>query len=138
VPKVEHEVFTDVFAIRFNEGVTASRIARTFTAVLADTADLKRVEALLRAEPRIALLVNNAGVGAVKPLLDSDMSVMEQMIALNVTALTRLVYAAAWHDPACRTPRAGRPNGRGKQSGKKAGAEQARCGTMKRPGQRRR
>lgn len=41
------------------------------------------------------MLVNNAGVGAVEPLLMSDVVAMEQMINLNVTALTRLVYAVA-------------------------------------------
>jgi short-subunit dehydrogenase len=41
------------------------------------------------------MLVNNAGVGAVAPLMDSDIDLMEDMIDLNVTALTRLTYAAA-------------------------------------------
>jgi uncharacterized protein len=37
------------------------------------------------------MLVNNAGVGAVEPLLMSDIEDMERMINLNITALTRLV-----------------------------------------------
>ena len=41
------------------------------------------------------MLVNNAGAGAVTPLLDTDVDKMEDMINLNVTALTRLTYAAA-------------------------------------------
>jgi short-subunit dehydrogenase len=41
------------------------------------------------------LLVNNAGVGAATPLLDSDVDEMDRMIALNVSAVTRLSYAAA-------------------------------------------
>src|ERR1700729_1805139 len=41
------------------------------------------------------MLVNNAGVGATGSLLSSDVGKMCEMIALNVTALTRLVYAAA-------------------------------------------
>lgn len=60
---------------------------------LADSAALARVEAQLRARDDITLLVNNAGVGAVTPLLDSDAGAMTAMIALNVTALTRLTYA---------------------------------------------
>lgn len=40
------------------------------------------------------MLVNNAGVGATGPLLASDVDKMEEMIALNVNALTRLTYAA--------------------------------------------
>jgi short-subunit dehydrogenase len=39
------------------------------------------------------MLVNKAGVGAVAPLLESDANAMEEMIDLNVTALTRLTYA---------------------------------------------
>jgi short-subunit dehydrogenase len=39
--------------------------------------------------------VNNAGVGATAPLLDSDVEKMDEMIRLNVGALTRLTYAAA-------------------------------------------
>ena len=42
----------------------------------------------------ITLLVNNAGVGSTAPLLHADIDTMEDMIALNVTALTRLTYAA--------------------------------------------
>jgi short-subunit dehydrogenase len=38
--------------------------------------------------------VNNAGVGATAPLLASDIDKMEEMIAINVNALTRLTYAA--------------------------------------------
>jgi uncharacterized protein len=40
------------------------------------------------------VLVNNAGVGAAAPLVASDVDKMEDMIHLNVTALTRLTYAA--------------------------------------------
>ena len=41
----------------------------------------------------IRILVNNAGVGAVMPLLGSPVDDMEDMITLNVTALMRLAYA---------------------------------------------
>lgn len=40
------------------------------------------------------MLVNNAGVGATAPLLQSDPQAMSAMIALNVDALMRLTYAA--------------------------------------------
>src|SRR5258705_7671128 len=56
--------------------------------------DLAAVEALLRDDPQVSVLVNNAGFGAVTPLLASDVARMEEMIDLNVTALTRLTYAA--------------------------------------------
>lgn len=42
----------------------------------------------------ITLLVNNAGIGTHTPLLQSDVDQMTRMIDLNVTALTRLSYAA--------------------------------------------
>ena len=48
----------------------------------------------LRNDASITLLVNNAGVGGTAPLVASDIDKMEQMINLNVTALTRLTYAA--------------------------------------------
>jgi hypothetical protein len=55
--------------------------------------DVSRVEDLLRSNAGITTLVNNAGVGAAAPLLQSDIGKMEDMITLNVTALTRLTYA---------------------------------------------
>jgi len=61
---------------------------------LNDDADLRRVETILRSNSTIAMLVNNAGVGGAAPLLASDVDAMDQMIRLNVLALTRLTYAA--------------------------------------------
>jgi short-subunit dehydrogenase len=66
----------------------------TLPADLTDKADIARVEAVLRTNPGITLLVNNAGVGATAPLLASDIGKMEEMIELNVGVLTRLTYAA--------------------------------------------
>jgi short-subunit dehydrogenase len=74
---------------------TYGRVVRTVGADLTKDADLRRVEALLRDDAGITLLVNNAGVGGAGALLDSDVGKMQDMIALNVTALTRLTYAAA-------------------------------------------
>jgi short-subunit dehydrogenase len=76
----------------------ADETGRTVDIVAADLndkADLGRVETLLRGDARITALVNNAGVAAVTPLLDSDVDTMDDMITLNVRALTRLTYAAA-------------------------------------------
>ena len=72
----------------------SGRRVEVLVADLNDKADLARVEQLLRSDSRISLLVNNAGVGATAPLLDSDVEQMTRMIELNVTALTRLTYAA--------------------------------------------
>ncbi|TCC09396.1 SDR family oxidoreductase [Kosakonia quasisacchari] len=70
--------------------------ARNVEAVAADLNDaqqLRALEAKLREDASITLLVNNAGVGTHTPLLSSDVDQMEAMINLNVTALTRLTYA---------------------------------------------
>jgi short-subunit dehydrogenase len=64
-----------------------------FPADLTDELDVARVETLLKADPEITLLVNNAGIGGTGTLLQSDVDTMSSMIALNVTALMRLTYA---------------------------------------------
>ena len=71
------------------------RKVETVKADLTSPADLRRVEDILRTNASISVLVNNAGVGAADPLVASDVDKMEDMIRLNVTALTRLTYAAA-------------------------------------------
>ena len=70
------------------------RAVETLAADLGDKADLARVETVLRANAGITMLVNNAGVAAVAPLLNADVEKMDEMIDLNVGALTRLTYAA--------------------------------------------
>lgn len=71
------------------------RSATPLPADLNSKADLTRVETTLRNDPSITLLVNNAGVASVAPLLNADVDRMDEMIGLNVTTLTRLTYAAA-------------------------------------------
>lgn len=71
---------------------------RTVTALVADLNDkaaLANVEAVLRDDASITLLVNNAGVGSVASVLNGDVETMDAMIGLNITALTRLTYAVA-------------------------------------------
>ncbi|MBI0330814.1 SDR family NAD(P)-dependent oxidoreductase [Burkholderia plantarii] len=70
------------------------RNVEILAADLNERAGLTAVEERLRRDASITLLVNNAGVGTHKPLLDSDVDDMTRMIELNVTALTRLTYAA--------------------------------------------
>lgn len=82
-------------AVAARIGSATGRTVQTITADLNAAADLHRIEALLRDAAGISLLVNNAGFGAATPLLDSDVARMEEMIAINVAALTRLTYAAA-------------------------------------------
>jgi uncharacterized protein len=74
---------------------STGRRVETLVADLSAPQDLDRVEATLRTRDDITMLVNNAGVGATAPLLSSDINKMEEMITLNIVALTRLAYAAA-------------------------------------------
>ena len=69
------------------------RKVEVFPADLTDELDVARVETLLKSDPSITLLVNNAGLGAAGTLLQSDVDKMSSMISLNVTALMRLTYA---------------------------------------------
>lgn len=75
-------------------GSQTGRAVEVVTADLGNKADLRRVEDLLRTDASITMLVNNAGIGATEPLLGSNVDKMEEMITLNITALTRLTYAA--------------------------------------------
>jgi short-subunit dehydrogenase len=61
---------------------------------LNDRASLAKVEARLHDDASLTLLVNNAGIGSVASVLAADVDTMEAMIGLNITALTRLTYAA--------------------------------------------
>lgn len=70
------------------------RSVEVVAADLGNPDDLRQVELLLRTDASITLLVNNAGVGATQPLLESDVDKMQDMITLNVNVLTRLTYAA--------------------------------------------
>jgi len=71
------------------------RSIEVLAADLTDQNDLARVEDTLKKDSSLTMLVNNAGFGTFAPLLDSNVSKMSEMISLNVTALTRLTYAAA-------------------------------------------
>ncbi|HIQ45588.1 MAG TPA: SDR family oxidoreductase [Pseudomonas oleovorans] len=70
------------------------RVVEVLDADLGDLRALAKVEAKLKEDASITLLVNNAGIGTHTPLLQSDVEQMTRMIDLNVTALTRLSYAA--------------------------------------------
>jgi uncharacterized protein len=69
------------------------RKIEVMTADLTNRNGVARLEQFLRDDPRVTLLVNNAGVAAITPLLNSDVAEMSRMIALNVEAPTRLTYA---------------------------------------------
>src|SRR5258708_40132457 len=71
------------------------RSVKVLPADLSDNGYLAEVEATLRGDPSIVLLVNNAGTASVAPLLTADVEKMEDIIDLHITALRRLTYAAA-------------------------------------------
>jgi uncharacterized protein len=69
------------------------RTVEVLAADLTDKAALRTVEERLRSDKSITALVNNAGFGATASLVNSNIDDLENMIDLNVTALTRLTYA---------------------------------------------
>lgn len=62
---------------------------------LTDRADIRVLEARLRDDAAITLLVNNAGAALFGTFADADPDALEKLIQLNVTAVTRLANAAA-------------------------------------------
>jgi short-subunit dehydrogenase len=73
----------------------AGRSVKVLRTDLNNKAELAKLEATLRNDPSVTMLVNNAGIASVAPLLNADVNKMDDIIALNITALTRLTYAAA-------------------------------------------
>jgi hypothetical protein len=57
-------------------------------------ADLKRVEDWIAVEPRLELLVNNAGFGIEGPFYDRPVEGQDQMHRLHIMATLRLTHAA--------------------------------------------
>ena len=72
---------------------TSGRHVELLPADLTAREDVLRVEQRLRSDERITLLVNNAGVGATQKLVDADVERLDEMIRINVLALTRLTHA---------------------------------------------
>ncbi|WP_176594672.1 SDR family oxidoreductase [Sphingobium sp. EM0848] len=71
-----------------------AREVETLAADLGDPADLRRVETRVSNDRRIALLINNAGIGSAARALEADVDTMSAMVSINVEALMRLSYAA--------------------------------------------
>src|SRR6185503_8915456 len=68
--------------------------AEVLVADLTQSADVTRVEQVLEQDAAIGFFVNNAGIATVEPHLHTPVEVIEKLIALNVTAATRLALAA--------------------------------------------
>lgn len=62
---------------------------------LTQAGDLLTVEARLRDDSRIGTLINNAGMAQAGSFIEQTPNAIEQLIALNTTALTRLASAVA-------------------------------------------
>jgi uncharacterized protein len=62
---------------------------------LTQAADLAKVEACLRDDERIGILINNAGIAQSGGILQQHAESIENLIALNTTAPTRLAAAVA-------------------------------------------
>ncbi|HEX7887509.1 MAG TPA: SDR family oxidoreductase [Phenylobacterium sp.] len=56
--------------------------------------DVRRLEARLRDDAGVTLLLNNAGAGQAKPFAQGTADSWEDLIQLNITAVTRLANAA--------------------------------------------
>ena len=82
----------EALATRLSE--ETGRRVEVVAADLSDKADLARVEQLLRADARIRVLVNNAGIAMIGDLADADPDRLERMILVNVLAPSRLTLAA--------------------------------------------
>lgn len=77
--------------LRAEAGVVVDVLAADLTR----RADLLAVERRLRDDPAITMLVNNAGIALSGTLMESDPDKLEQLIQLNIVAVTRLATAAA-------------------------------------------
>ena len=75
--------------LRAEAGVTVEVIAADLT----KSSDLKQLEARLRDDHNIGLLVNNAGAATPGGFEGGDVEVQDRLIQLNVTAVTRLSAA---------------------------------------------
>jgi len=62
---------------------------------LTESADLAAIEARLRQDSRIGVLINNAGIALPGTFLDQSSEMLSRVIALNVTAVTKLARAIA-------------------------------------------
>ncbi|WP_115560988.1 SDR family NAD(P)-dependent oxidoreductase [Xanthomonas arboricola] len=83
----------DALAARLRDahGVTVD----VLQADLTSHSDLEAVEARLRDDSQIEILINNAGIAQSGGFLDQDAASIERLVALNTTAPTRLAAAVA-------------------------------------------
>ncbi|MGY6241586.1 SDR family NAD(P)-dependent oxidoreductase (plasmid) [Burkholderia ambifaria] len=83
----------DALAARLRE--ESGVAVEVLQADLTQSADLSALEACLRDDDRIGILINNAGVAQSGGFLQQTPESIERLITLNTTALTRLAAAVA-------------------------------------------
>ncbi len=69
-------------------------VSETFAADLTKDADLRRVETRIASDPKLEILVNNAGFGTMGRFFESDLEEQDRMHRLHVTAILRLTHRA--------------------------------------------
>jgi short-subunit dehydrogenase len=65
----------------------------TLVANLAEAKDVARVEARISGDPAVTALINNAGAASFGPFDKLTLEALNEMTAVNITALTRLTHA---------------------------------------------
>lgn len=83
----------DALAQRLREATGVA--VEVLQADLTDNADLTAVETRLRVDSRIGILINNAGLAQSGSIVQQSTEAIERLIALNITAVTRLAAAVA-------------------------------------------
>ena len=71
-----------------------SSSVRVLDADLGDAVDLRRVAQACARQSRLEFVVNSAGFGGYKPFVELTAAEADQLIALHVTAITRLTRAS--------------------------------------------
>jgi short-subunit dehydrogenase len=71
------------------------RKVEVLPADLTNDVDLRKVEQKVASDSQLTLLVNNAGIAANGKLAEHDLKSVDNIIKLNITALTHLAAAAA-------------------------------------------
>ena len=81
----------DALAAQLRQDGAASEV---LVADLTQSSDVARVEQKLERDAAISFFLNNAGIATVERHLDTSLGTIETLIALNITAATRLALAA--------------------------------------------
>ena len=89
VARDKNRMETSAQRLREETGVSIE----VFPADLTNPTELARVEARLRDDSNIGILINNAGAGLPGGFLDSDIDAHEQIVRLNVVSVMRLACA---------------------------------------------